>query len=299
MKKISLFITAFLAVASSFAQIPNSGFESWTDMGSYKTPDGWDQLNAMTDSSGVFTCTQGKPGYAGSYYIIVVSQTVPGVGIVPGVAVSGALDKSNLPNVKPLHGFPFTGRPGKISAYWQYMAYGTDQGYITALLTKWNTAKGTRDTVAYVTQSLLGMEMSWATFSTNLQYFSNATPDSAMILLSASGATPVAGSYLYIDNLAFSGSATAVNNIPEPVDMIMLSPNPAKNASTLRFTTASAKPIEVALISLDGKILWTNHLQAQAGENSLPIDVSGIAAGVYMVNLSDGKQCSTQRLIVQ
>src|SRR5437667_42356 len=72
--------------------------------------------------------------------------------------------------------------------------------------TKWNTATSKRDTIAFKNYALPGMVMSWGTFTIPLTYYSYATPDSAIIVLSASGTTPVVNSYLYVDNLAFSGT---------------------------------------------------------------------------------------------
>ncbi|MES2779453.1 MAG: hypothetical protein V4651_06095, partial [Bacteroidota bacterium] len=61
MIKSILFSTALtLTVIVSNAQtIPNASFESWTNSGTYETPDGWATLNAMTSPASVYTATKG------------------------------------------------------------------------------------------------------------------------------------------------------------------------------------------------------------------------------------------------
>ena len=77
MKKINftLFILIALAV-NVFAQIPNNGFENWTNMGSYYNPVSWACLNDETASAGVFTCERGTPGDPGNYFLKLTSKPV-------------------------------------------------------------------------------------------------------------------------------------------------------------------------------------------------------------------------------
>jgi Trk-type K+ transport system membrane component len=78
----------FISVIN-YAQIPNTGFEAWTNTGAYETPDNWDNLNQMTNNSGIYTCIKGTPGYSGTSYLFLSSKAIAGKGIVPGIAVCG------------------------------------------------------------------------------------------------------------------------------------------------------------------------------------------------------------------
>ena len=120
----------------------------------------------MTASMSTYTCLKGTPGNVGTAYIKLVSKNVTGMGIMPGIAVSGELDQNTL---QPVSGFPFTSRPQNLTGKWQYMASGSDQGYIACVLTKWNSAMSMRDTVAFSYHPLTGMAMSWANFSIPLR----------------------------------------------------------------------------------------------------------------------------------
>jgi hypothetical protein len=297
MKKLSLLFTALVCGTCAFAQIPNNSFETWTDMGTYIMPNGWDQLNATTATTSVFTCEKGMPGAAGPYYIKLTSKTVPGFGVAPGVAVSGQI---NLTTYQPKSGFAYTARPANLTGSWQYMAYGSDQGSVSVLLTKWNTALSKRDTVSYTSQALSGMVMSWSTFTIPLTYMTTATPDSAIIVLAASGSTPVNLSYLYVDNLAFSGTVTnGVTAINSNIADAAIFPNPASNRITVSYNSASAGPVSINIMDLNGRTVAKHNVAATTGNNSIDINTANLAKGVYAVSISDEHNTQIKKLVIE
>lgn len=230
MKRTSTLFAFVATTLAAVAQIPNGGFETWTSMGGYNTPDGWDNLNAMTDPMSVYTCTKGTPGSPGTSCLKLTSKTVSGMGVAPGVAVSGVVDQTTF---LPVSGFAFDQRPVSLTGKWQYMAFGADQGHIAIYLTRWNTVTNMRETVASKTQNLSGMAMSWANFTINLTYTSGDAPDSAMIVLAASGDSPVNGSYLWVDNLAFTGTVVGIEESSLSLAAVSIYPNPATDNLTI------------------------------------------------------------------
>lgn len=300
MKKVfSLFAAAFIC-GTSFAQIPNAGFENWTTTSGYDVPTDWDQLNALTDTVSVYTCTKGTPGNPGSSYIKLVSKTITGLGVAPGIACSGLLNVSSLASFAPKSGFANTARPVSLTGNWQYMAYGSDQGYISVLLSKWNTATSTRDTVAYTKHVLPGMVMSWASFTIPLTYYTGDVPDSALIVLSASGNTPVNNSYLYVDNLAFTGTVPAgLGNITANAASFTVYPNPANTVATIGYTAATGGTVQVVLTDIFGRRMLAVTKNVAAGTNQLPLDIAGYAAGLYHVTIIDGHNTASNTLIVE
>ena len=105
-KIINTILFAFTA-NFCFSQIPNSGFENWTNMGAYENPDSWGTMNNKTAISGIYTATKSSPGNPGSAFLKLTSRTI-GTDVVNGIAVSGVLDSiSQLPK----SGFPFSLRP--------------------------------------------------------------------------------------------------------------------------------------------------------------------------------------------
>jgi hypothetical protein len=300
MKKLITLCSAIVMSSSLLAQVPNGGFETWTTVSGYDVPTGWDQLNAMTSSMSTYTCMKGTPGTAGASYLKLVSKTVTGMGVMPGISCSGMLDQSIMTNIVPKYGVPSTVRPVSLTGSWQYMAYGADQGHISVLLSKWNIAMNKRDTVSYTNYMLPGMAMSWATFTIPLTYMTAGTPDSAIILLSASGTTPVNNSYLYVDNLAFTGAVpTGVLSIANSTSSMSVFPNPASGSATISYNGASDKEITVLVIDMSGRTTLTMIQSVKSGENKFPINITGFAKGVYTIKVVDGLNTQIQKIIIE
>jgi hypothetical protein len=276
-----IFFTLLFSFTAAIAQIPNAGFETWNNMGSYSNPDKWDNLNAMTSPMSVYTCQQGTPGSPGSSYLKLTSKTVTGMGVMPGVAVSGVIDMNTF---KPKSGFAFTGQPLSLTGNWQYMAGGTDQGYVAVYLTKWNASNQKRDTIAVAIKPLgTGMVMSWTAFTINLGYKSMAVPDSAVIILSASGATPANNSMLYIDNLAFAGTTAGFNELKN-TPTISLFPNPADNQVTVGVGNQNNALTKIELFDILGNTIRIMEIKNPA--SSYPLDLSGLSKGQYLVKMT-------------
>jgi hypothetical protein len=298
MKKSLLLLIAGFAICSvSVAQtIPNAGFESWTAATGYDTPDQWGNLNSLTAAASVYTCVKGTPGSPGASYINLTSKTVF-TTVAPGVAATGTINPATY---KVDGGFPFTAQPQKLSGKWQYMASGADKGFISIYLTKWNTAMNIRDTVSATTQNLSGMAMSWANFNITLTYQSSVAPDTAIIILSASGAmgaSPVNGSYLYIDNLSFTGSVAGVDE-NNNINNFTLYPNPSSENVTIEFNSASSTTIKMELLDVTGKVIKNVNANNVIGDYKYSMNTSDLAKGIYFLKVSSDKSIETKKVIV-
>ncbi|MEI7661769.1 MAG: T9SS type A sorting domain-containing protein [Bacteroidota bacterium] len=263
-----------------FAQIPNNGFETWTTTAGYLNPDGWGTMNPMTQASGIYTCQRGTPGNPGSYYIKLISKNFPGSGVLPGIAVSGKLITTTTQSSS---GFPYTNRPDSLTGNWQYMAYLSDQGLVAVFLTRWNESLVKRDTVAQVVYLLPGMVMSWHRFSIPITYNSASIPDSAMIVLSASGANPVEGSFLYIDDLLFKGGNAGIEEMSKQ-EGIRVFPDPATgNLINIDIKSPGATASITEIIDTKGNTL----LRSDVNRLHLPftVDISALPAGEYFVRV--------------
>ncbi len=291
MKKFIVLAIALCMAASTFAQIPNNSFENWTNTNGYNMPDGWDNLNSMTTSQSVYTCTKGTPGSVGAAYLKLISQTVTGMGVMPGVAVSGTIDMNSM---MPAAGFACADRPTSLKGKWQYMASGNDQGFIAIYLTKWNSGMGMRDTIGMAMQMLNGMAMSWANFTIPISYNNPANPDSAIIILSASGDTPVNGSYLYIDNLSFTIPTTGLTT--EEVGLLKLYPNPASSVMQLDLTGLTVPVKSITITNIEGKVV---SYVTNATTKINTIDVSTLPAGLYILQVQTEKGNISKKFTVK
>lgn len=279
-KSIALAVIALTISSVSMAQIPNNGFESWTNMGSYSNPDNWSTLNDMTAQFGVYTCTKGTPGNPGTSYMKLTSKSVLGMGVIGGIAICGTIDTLSM---QPIGGFPFTNRPANFTGSWQHMIFGSSQGYIDVTLTYWDAGMQMRMPVASAHQTLSGMAMNWANFTMPLTYVSALAPDSCIIVLSASGSTPAANDYLWVDNLNFSGTVTGVSEINAVAD-VKLSPNPAQHQLVIDISGTGAQPVTMEVYNLIGKQM-ISPTSLFAGEKNV-LDVSGFPAGSYLMKIT-------------
>ncbi len=298
MKKIILSITTSICIAATaLAQIPNNSFENWTSMGSYINPDNWDQLNAMTAAMGsVYTCTKGTPGYVGSSYLKLTSQTISMMGVMPGIAATGTLNTSSY---MVSGGFPFTQRPQSIKGEWQYMGGSTtDSAMIAVYLTQWNTAMGMRDTVAMLMSKTRGMAMTWTSFNLNLMYMNGGTPDTAQIILASGNlVNPVSGSYLFVDNLSFAGSVAGIKENNLHAVSVNLFPNPASYKLVINLTNSKSVKGQIDIYDVIGKKV--KSLSDVDFTTNTIIDIADLNTGGYFVKLSTSDEVITKKFLKQ
>ncbi len=296
MKKIlfTFTVSSFISV-SAFAQILNNGFENWTSMGAYSNPDNWETLNNYTALAGVYTATKGMPGSPGASYLMLTSKTVS-TSVVNGVAVYGKLD---APTMQGVAGLPFTQQPVRLTGNWQHMIYGSSQGSVLVKLTKWNTVTNMRNVVATGSVTLTGMAMSWATFTVNLTYTSSVAPDSCMIVLKASGTTPTNNDYLWVDNLAFSGSIIGINTIENNISDVSIFPNPATENFTIELNVKKASTVLFQVIDLTGKIVKEINAGEVFGNYKTSISITDIAKGSYFLKISSDDGLEVKKIMIQ
>lgn len=293
MKKQTIIAIAlmFTVVISKAQSVPNGSFETWTNPNGYLVPSDWETLNDMTSSTSVYTATRG--GSASDYYLKLTSQTVTGMGVMPGIAVSGMLDMGSL---NAISGFPFTFRPVAFTGKWQYMGNSSnDVGFVHVILTKWNTTMNMRDTIGMAMQDLSGMEMTWSNFNIPITYNSTNVPDSCIITLSASGSNPEAGSYLYVDNLSFSGIIAGVENT-EVTGTFKVFPNPANHDFQIDLSGLKSLAQQFEITDLTGRVFMMKQSNYSLIQT---ISINELPAGNYLLRIITEKGIVTQKISKQ
>ena len=276
------------------AQIPNSGFENWTNMGSYDNPEGWGTMNNTTDLASIYTATKGTPGNPGTSYLMLTSQSVSG-SVVNGIAVSGKLDSITK---LPVSGFAFNLQPEKFTGKYQHMIYGSSQGSISVKLTRWNASTNTRETIATANKTLSGMAMSWSAFTINFVYVSGNIPDTCIIVLKASGLTPTADDYLWVDNLAFTGTVTGIAHQDSFFNSLVVFTNPVSQNIIVNLNLKTSEQTTFQLLDLTGKIICSKTEFLSQGESEQIFDISGFAKGFYFVRIITGSGSETRKIVI-
>lgn len=278
---------------SAHAQIPNAGFENWTTVSTYENPDGWATLNDYTTVSGIYTATKGTPGSPGSSYLKLTSKTI-GAAVVNGVAVSGIMNPATQ---QPVSGFAFNQQPVSFTGKWQHMIYGSSQGSINVQLTRWDAGTNSRVVVATANQVLSGMAMSWANFSIPFVYTDSQTPDSCLIVLKASGNNPTDMDYLWVDNLAFSGSVAGLNS-QSLLGAFEVYPNPSNDGFKVTLNSKEAQHVTIELVSNSGTVLYTQPKEILQGTSEIFIPTTGTVPGNYMIRVISGNSNEIRAVVI-
>ena len=273
-----LSLLTLLTATVAHAQIPNGGFEDWTDFGTYEDPAGWTSLNALTTTfGGVLSCEQATPAAAGSYGVKVTSRDIPGFGLFPGLLLTGNEEAS-------ADGFPYTARPQALNGMWKAAIAAGDDGAVVVTLSRWNASLGERESIGAGIASVSGTVNAWTSFSADIDYTSTQNPDTATIaILSSAGLTgeATAGSTISVDDLSF-GTATAIPELAAAT--LSTFPVPVVNELTV---TAPAVMQELSLWSMDGRLV----LATRPSDLRTTVNVSDLPSGTYavLVRLTDGR----------
>jgi len=157
---------------------------------------------------------------------------------------------------------------------------------------------------------LAGMAMSWTNFNINLTYVDSLNyPDTCVIVLQASGANPSVNDYLWVDNLALTGSVPVVT-LPDPNPVGLLEsakamtglniyPNPAENLLHVKATFLVNDLLIISLFDVTGKKVFTKTFTVVAGDFSDCIQLGQLPSGLYQVQLIVGTFVSTKTLALR
>lgn len=119
-------------------------------------------------------------------------------------------------------------------------------------------------------------------------------------------ATPAAGTNYYRlkmnvrDGYEYSNVVALKNGGVTNIDITSLYPNPATSTIAVGLTSVGEATVTVQVTDIAGKTMITNNSAVKAGSNEVTLDVSGLAAGIYMIKatLADGT-VSVQKFVKQ
>jgi len=254
-----------LLASPALAQVPNGGFESWVDQGTYMDPAGWLTYNDVFFASGpVITVEQGFPGAVGAFHAVITTRAVPA-----GTAMQGWLS---------LNGFPYAARPAQLTGQWQYGIQAADTGVVSVLMSKWNAGTGARELMAHGELKVTGTLSGWHPLSVPITYFSEEVPDSAYIQFEASFdfTDPVPGSFIKVDDLDFAGTVGVAEAAAG--GELRLYPSPSTGQVHI---TADRRIKEVQVMDLTGRVMLEEAVHAE----KVDLDLSALHTGRYLVQL--------------
>jgi hypothetical protein len=76
-------------------------------------------------------------------------------------------------------------------------------------------------------------------------------------------------------------------------------PNPASSTAVVWMESEADWTGTINMIRMDGRVVYSAAVQAPAGDFAHSLDVSDLQAGMYLIQITDGQQQITQRIVVK
>lgn len=111
-------------------------------------------------------------------------------------------------------------------------------------------------------------------------------------VLSSSSKSPKNGSYIYLDNLQFSGSVIGISEQSKNQDEIILYPNPTTESFTMELKN-NVDVAEINVYDIIGKQVFRASFS-----NSETVNTMGWARGTYFVKMSRNNKSSINKKII-
>lgn len=315
MKKFTLLFASCCFSALSFAQtLPNPGFETWVNNSesphTYSVPQGWITVDVLEswlyDAFGdptyvVNSVTQVGSAHGGTK-AIQMSVVISNQGDTIGGSVYSEPSANNFFAVgfggPGAIGFPYTTRSANLTGWRKCNLLGGDTAGMIIILTKWNTATSTRDTLVdienfYFTTSAAA----WTSFSIPLTYSSGLTPDTCLIGAGIQATTLHPGTTFTLDDLAFTGTVSGISELRNDQSLFSIFPNPFNSEATLRFNNVKLNNAALEIYDVLGnKVRVMENLN---GEDVI-LNREGLKDGMYFYSLvNEGEIIATGKLSVQ
>lgn len=93
---------------------------------------------------------------------------------------------------------------------------------------------------------------------------------------------------------------TIARSGPEQLELLGTAPNPARQQATVRYAVPEDMDAKVTLRLYDmvARQVRSMRAHAEAGRHEHPLDVSGLASGVYVLRLVAGGTSKTRKLTI-
>jgi len=281
MKKILLFSLICFSL-STYAQVLNGGFESWTS----GALNNWETSNVSTF---FINCTQSSTAHSGSSSLKGVVGSFSSMIFPPFVqaGVSGG-------------GFSVSQRYATISGYYQFAPLQGDKFTVYAILYKGTSA------IAEAGSIITDAASTWTQFSIDFLYYTNDVPDNCKIQIdiappTTSSQMTVGSSYL-LDDVALTGTATGINdhNINSRAFSLEQNyPNPFNPSTTISYTLPERLNASLTIYNqLGQKVDELFNDVKEAGSYSINWNASKLSSGTYFYELKTDKFREIKKLLL-
>jgi hypothetical protein len=264
------------------AQIPNSGFESWTvDVDGNNNPNGWETLNDAP--SGILSTVQYTPAYLGNYSMQVKTFNM---GFGPDIGGYAMLE------------FPCTTKPSFLSVCLKTNVMPGDKVYLIFSMWKGDSIVASPTNCTFTIDSTI---VNWKCLNMPITYISPLAPDSANIMVIAgSSANTQLGTYIIIDDLKFSTASglqeTGFNSTSAEVYNF---PNPVQDETRFSIDLISPTSLHLQVMDVQGNLVKEMVYQdLKSGHQELVLNLREFSNGVYFYTISGAEKVANGKFVI-
>ena len=294
MNKISLdilikIVTLVIFLSSvMLCQIPNAGFEDWTD----GNPDGWIVDNDL--AAGFIPVTPTSDSHSGN------------------TALKGAVTLyQNIP-LNPIAGivFPCSERPANFTGYYKFTSEDSDSLVILVSLGSIQDNGGAGGGGSIVIKNSVN---NYTKFNIPIHWVSQNPPDSCVITFTLYPKSPKAhaGTEYCVDDLSFTNSTTDVKNnytkIPKIFNLYQNFPNPFNPSTTIKYAippvedanSASSANVQLKVFDILGNEVATLvNEEKPVGTYSIRWNAENLPSGIYFCRLQVGSYTAMKKMML-
>jgi hypothetical protein len=100
-------------------------------------------------------------------------------------------------------------------------------------------------------------------------------------------------------NYTITIGTSSVKDAVAGVEQFSITPNIVSSQTTVRVRTNQTTDVDFTLLNHLGQAVRAQKMALHQGDNTLPLDVTNLPAGIYFANIKNGTGTATQRIVVQ
>ncbi len=98
-------------------------------------------------------------------------------------------------------------------------------------------------------------------------------------------------------NVVLAEGSVSALELPTWASSITLTPNPANEVAMLNIQSNENKNLDVQIFDLNGKVFSTRNAAVNAGENYIPLEISDLAKGIYLLTVKSDGNVTTRKFV--
>ena len=95
-----------------------------------------------------------------------------------------------------------------------------------------------------------------------------------------------------------NAGASGIRDTKKDDNMLAVFPNSTQSSVTIRFSVDDIENVSITIHDVSGKLLFTKALNNVSGENSLVVNTSEFAGGVYFIQMRSDNILKQAKLVV-